>query len=229
MKRDLIRFESFVYLQRLVLTFILCSFVVVVQSQTTKDSKKISPDLFGLFFEDINYSADGGLYAELVQNRSFEYSPTERFGWNPLSYWEYSNPGFSYGQVSVETNGPLHPNNKHYVVLNVEHVGHEANYTGETGVGLKNTGFDGIVVKAGENYNFSMFAQLLSGAAISMKVNLQNTKGEVLASAAFSVDSKDWKKYTAVLTPKQQYDTASLVVLATTEGKLAIDEVSLSP
>lgn len=229
MKKDFIKIESYTCLSRLVLTFILCSLVVATQSQTVSGGKKISPDLFGLFFEDINYAADGGLYAELVQNRSFEYNPTERFGWNPLSYWEYANPGFSYGQVSVETNAPLHPNNKHYVVLNIEHVGHEANYTGETGIGLKNTGFDGIVVKAGENYNFSIFAQLLSGTAISMKINLQNTNGEVLASAAFSVDSKEWKKYTAVLTPKQQYDTASLVVLATTEGKLAVDEISLFP
>src|SRR6188768_3045526 len=117
---------------------------VTVMAQPVKGGKKISPDLFGLFFEDINYAADGGLYAELVQNRSFEFNPTERFGWNPLSYWEYTSPGFSYGQVSVETNTPLHPNNKHYVVLNVEHVGHEEKYTGESGVGLKNTGFEGM-------------------------------------------------------------------------------------
>jgi hypothetical protein len=86
-------------------------------------SKKISPDLFELFFEDINYSADGGLYAELVQNRSFEYSPTDRQEWNPFSFWEYATPGFSYGSISVETKTPVHPNNPHYVVLNVEQVG----------------------------------------------------------------------------------------------------------
>jgi alpha-N-arabinofuranosidase len=51
------------------------------------EGKKISPDLFGLFFEDINYAADGGLYAELIQNRSFEYSPTDNRQWHPLSFW----------------------------------------------------------------------------------------------------------------------------------------------
>ncbi|HEX5155185.1 MAG TPA: hypothetical protein VFW07_27275 [Parafilimonas sp.] len=64
-------------------------------------------------------------------NRSFEYNPTEGLDLNPLSYWEYANPDFSYGQVSFETNASLHPNNKHYVVLNIEHVGYEANYAGE--------------------------------------------------------------------------------------------------
>jgi len=203
--------------------------ITPVNAQKASVSKKISPDLFGLFFEDINYAADGGLYAELVQNRSFEYSPTERFGWNPLSYWEYANPGFSYGQADVETDAPLHSNNKHYVVLSIEHVGHEKGYTGETGVGLKNTDFDGIVVKAGESYNFSFFARQLSDAAIPVKVSLQKRSGDLLASAIVSVNSKEWKKYTAILSATQAYDTASLVVLATAEGKMAVDEVSLFP
>src|SRR5512136_1354276 len=82
-----------------------------VKAQTSAGGKKISPDLFGLFFEDINYSADGGLYAELVQNRSFEYNPTEQREWNPLSFWEYISPGYSIGRISVETVSPIHPNN----------------------------------------------------------------------------------------------------------------------
>src|SRR5680860_1439217 len=85
-----------------------------IDAQPAKGGKQISPDLFGLFFEDINYSADGGLYAELVQNRSFEYNPTERREWNPFSFWEYINPGYSYGKISVETSSPVHPNNPHY-------------------------------------------------------------------------------------------------------------------
>jgi hypothetical protein len=93
-------------------------------AQNAKVGKPISPDLFGLFFEDINYAADGGLYAELVQNRSFEYNPTERREWNPYSFWEYIAPGFSYGRISVETKAPLHPNNPHYMVLDIEFVGH---------------------------------------------------------------------------------------------------------
>jgi len=198
-------------------------------AQTGKGGKKISPDLFGLFFEDINYSADGGLYAELVQNRSFEYNPTERREWNPFSYWEYISPGFSYGRISVETSAPVHPNNPHYIILDVEHVGKEAKSTEESGVGIKNSGFDGIVVRAGEKYNFSMFAQQLSDGPINLLINFQNTKGEVLASSSISTTSKNWQKYTATLTAAASFDTASLVILVKTEGKLALDVISLFP
>lgn len=202
---------------------------VVTNAQPTKGGKKISSDLFGLFFEDINYSADGGLYAELVQNRSFEYNPTERSEWNPFSYWEYISPGFSYGRVSVETSAPLHPNNPHYLVLDVEHVGKEVKFVGTSGVGLKNSGFDGMVVKTNDQYNFSMFARQLSKDPISFTVSLQTPKGEVIAESKITTSSNDWNKYTSSLIPTQSCDTASLVILATTEGKFAIDMASLFP
>ena len=133
-------------------TLIGCCFLVstTLLSQSDKSGKKISPLLFGIFFEDINYSADGGLYAELVQNRSFEYSPTDRREWNPFSYWEYITPGYSYGKISIETSNPIHPNNPHYVVLDIENVGNYPQYTGESGVGIKNSGYDGIVINNGE-------------------------------------------------------------------------------
>lgn len=198
-------------------------------AQPAKGGKQISPDLFGLFFEDINYAADGGLYAELVQNRSFEYNPAERREWTPFSFWEYTAPGFSYGRISVETKAPLHPNNPHYIVLDIEHVGHEASQTGESGVGIKNSGFDGMVVRAGEKYNFSVFAQQLSDAPVLLSVSLQTPKGKVLAEASVSTASKTWQKYTATLTASESTDSASLVVLAKTEGQLALDMISLFP
>ena len=151
--------------------FALYLLVSVTITAQNPGGKKISSDLFGLFFEDINYSADGGLYAELVQNRSFEYNPTERREWTPFSYWEYFTPGFSYGRISVETAAPVNPNNPHYIVLDVEHVGHEAKYTGESGVGIKNSGFDGMVVRTGEKYNFSLFAKQLSDAPLALSIS----------------------------------------------------------
>jgi alpha-N-arabinofuranosidase len=206
------------------LCFVVITSMVFAQSaeRTLTKGKKISPDLFGLFFEDINYSADGGLYAELVQNRSFEYSPTDRRDWNPFSFWEYITPDFSYGSITVETNSPIHPNNPHYIVLTAEHVG-------DAGVGVKNSGFDGIVVKAGESYSISMFVRQLSADPISLAISLQTPKGKVLAESKFSTSSKDWKKYSATLKPIESTDSASLVVLATTRGKLALDVVSLFP
>ncbi|HEY3371114.1 MAG TPA: alpha-L-arabinofuranosidase C-terminal domain-containing protein [Prolixibacteraceae bacterium] len=207
--------------------YFLCS--LTAAAQPSKLGKKISRDLFGLFFEDINYSADGGLYAELVQNRSFEYNPTERRDWNPFSYWEYLSPGFSYGSISVETSAPIHPNNPHYLVLEVEHIGKEANTPELSGVGLKNTGFEGMVIKANEFYHFSMLVRQISKEPMSFTIRLQTPRGKVLAESKLSTASNDWTKYTANLLPTESNDTASLVILATNEGKFAMDVVSLFP
>jgi len=210
------------------LVIVLCILLpALIIAQDTKDktpsgSKKISPDLFGLFFEDINYSADGGLYAELVQNRSFEYSPTDRREWNPFSFWQYITPGYSYGSVSVETSEPVHPNNPHYVVLNVEHVG-------DSGVGFRNSGFDHIAIKKGDKYSLSLFARQLSADPITLSVILRGTKGELLTADKFSISSSNWKKYTISLTASEGSDSASLEILATTKGKLALDVISLFP
>lgn len=201
----------------------------MVAQSSFSGGKKISSDLFGLFFEDINYAADGGLYAELVQNRSFEYNPTEQRGWNPFSFWEYFAPGYSYGRISVETMDPVHPNNPHYMVLDIEHIGHEAQHKGPAGVGLKNPGFGGMIVKSGEKYNFSMFARQLSKEPVQLTISLETPNGKVLAETKISTSSTDWTKYTASLVPTTSNDTAHLVILATSEGKLSLDMVSLFP
>jgi alpha-L-arabinofuranosidase len=212
---------------------VLCVASALSHAQSSKSGgetkKKISPDLFGLFFEDINYSADGGLYAEMVQNRSFEYAPGSRRDWNSFSYWEYVTPGFSYGSVNVETNVPVHSNNPHYVVLNIEHVGKEEKYTGPSGVGIKNNGFDGMVVREGNRYKFSMFARQLSGDAIPLTVTLQTPKGKILAEGKISTSSNDWKKYSTELMATADHDTVALVILATGKGMLALDVISLFP
>lgn len=221
---------------------------IVVQAQTKKtaipaSAKKISTDLFGLFFEDINYAADGGLYAELVQNRSFEYSPADNRQWHPLSFWEYITPGFSYGSFNVETNQPVHTNNPHYAVLTIEHVGTVPQRTGggsqqplpasittgRPGVGIKNPGFGNIVVKKGEVFKFSLFAKQLSVDPVDVYVSLQNTKGKVFAESKIHIDKKSWHNYTTSLTADDYCDSTQVVLLATTNGKLALDVISLFP
>lgn len=214
----------------------LCAtlFSITALAQSTKltssrQSKVISPDLFGIFFEDINYSADGGLYAELVQNRSFEYSPTDKREWGPFSFWEYVTPGFSFGSITIETNTPVHANNPHYAVLTIEHVGKEEKYVGVSGVGLKNIGFDGMPVKSGDKYNVSFFARQITQTPISLTVMLQTPKGKILAEEKLSTSSSNWKQYAISLTPSINNDSAALVILATTEGTLALDNISLFP
>ena len=184
--------------------------------------KKISDHLFGIFFEDLNYAADGGLYAELIQNRSFEYAPADRKGWNPLTAWEYTTDGFGYGTISIETTTPLNGNNPHYVVLNVEDEGQQ-------GVGLTNSGFDGIVIRSGEKYDFSAFIRPISGQSIPFEIKLQNSKGDICGKAIFATDSNEWKKYTATISATQSNDSCRFVILAKGKGKFALDEVSLFP
>jgi hypothetical protein len=202
---------------------VLTVFISASISAQTAAGEKISSDLFGLFFEDINYSADGGLYAEMVQDRSFEYIPAEQGSWNPFSFWEYVTPGFSCGTITVETASPIDPKNPHSVVLTIEHVGSGG------GVGLKNSGFNGMVVHSGESYNISLFARQLSKEPISFTVSLQTPAGKILARNKLSTSSKEWKKYPSSLTAAESSDTASLVLLATTKGKLALDVISLFP
>lgn len=230
MNNDLVRKIDWLFQSMLMMCLMI---VVPAAGQTSKTStagKKISPDLFGLFFEDINYSADGGLYAELVQNRSFEYSPTDKREWSSLSFWEYLTPGYSYGKIQIETSAPVHPNNPHYVVMEVEHVGNYPEYRGSaSGVGIKNVGFDGMVIKEGSTYNLSLFARQLSDQKISLTISLQTPKGAVLAEEKLSTASKDWTKYTTTLKAVASSDSASLVILVTTTGKLALDVVTLFP
>ncbi|GAB3573211.1 alpha-L-arabinofuranosidase C-terminal domain-containing protein [Hymenobacter daeguensis] len=191
-------------------------------AQKASAGKPISPDLFGIFFEDINYAADGGLYAELVQNRSFEYSPSDHGGWHPLTSWDYLHEGYAMGSLSVESAAPLHPNNPHYVQLRVESPF-------QKGLGLKNNGFDGIPLKAGEKYDFSLWARLESATALPLLVQLRDAKGTVLAETTLSAQAGPWQQYRATLTPTAAAPDASLVVLATAKGIIDLDQISLFP
>lgn len=186
------------------------------------DGKPISPNLFGVFFEDLSYAADGGLYAELIQNRSFEYAPDDRKDWQPFTAWEYVTKGYGYGTVSVETREPVHPNNPHYIVLKVEDAGQE-------GIGLINYGFDGIVIRTGEKYNFSIFTRLISGQSIPLSIQLRSKKGDVYGEVTVTADTKEWNKYSAVIEATHNDDSAVLAITAKNKGILAIDMVSLIP
>ena len=103
--------------------------------------KAISDELIGIFFEDINNSADGGLYAELVQNGSFEFSPSDRDGWGAGTAWKQIRPGHSLGNLLVRTDNPVHANNATYMRLHTERVKEYRDYTGWKGYGIQNDGW----------------------------------------------------------------------------------------
>ena len=182
--------------------------------------KKISDKLIGIFFEDINYSADGGLYAELVQNRDFEYSQADVRGgnkaWKADFAWTLEGDG---GTWEVRTDAPIHENNPHYAALNVKQPG---------GVALSNAGFDGIVLREGEKYDFSMFAKQLEGKGGKIKVSLVED-GKVIAQATLKAPKAEWKKMTAVLKAGADADHATVRVEPQGAGLVGMDMISLFP
>lgn len=197
--------------------------------------KKISNELIGIFFEDISMSADGGLCAELIQNGSFEFSPSERDGWGPGTAWRSIRPGHSLGYIEPKQQDPIHPNNPNYMRLNIERVGHYYDYNGWTGVGIQNDGYDGILLKGGDKYDFSVFLRNPDGKDKEVRaVLLVQGRGfraqpTVIADTTFTVSGSDWKKYEYTLTAAQDCPNASLQLLSLTTGVMDIDMVSLYP
>ena len=223
--------------KRSILAALLAAATVGLNAQkpmkAPKGGKAISDELIGIFFEDISSSADGGLYAELLQNGSFEFSPAERDGWGPGTAWKQVRPGHSLGTMQARMDNPIHPNNPTYMRLHTERVKEYYDYAGWKGYGLQNDGFDGISVKAGANYDFSVFFRNI-GAAKQVRIVLGEPQGwgkdpKLLAEATVSVSSADWQKYTAVLTPSEDCKNACLQILVLNQGDLDIDQVSLMP
>ncbi len=176
-------------------------------------AKPISDNFIGIFFEDINYGADGGLYAELIQNRDFEYSEQDRHEWNPTSYWDSSNL-----DLSISTSDPIHVNNSHYAICKTN---------AKPGV-LSNNGFDGIVLKKGNKYHFSLFAK--SNAKTPLKVILTDESGKILGETKVTVPAGDeWKKIEATLTSKADCSKATLKIEIPKNSEVNLDMVSLFP
>lgn len=173
-------------------------------------AKPISDKLIGIFFEDINYAADGGLYAELVRNRDFEFKPIDNGEFCPTTAWAVQGDGMT---LTTDSADPIHPNNATYAVLDVT----------SPGVALINSGFDGIPVKKGDKYDFSAY---IRGAAA--EVALVTADGSSLCKATVK-GGKSWKKVKVVLTPTADCADARLSITPLSTGAYALDMVSLFP
>jgi alpha-L-arabinofuranosidase len=208
-----------------------------------KGGKAISDELIGIFFEDISSSADGGLYAELLQNGSFEFSPSEHDGWGPGTAWKTIRPGHSLGYIQPGTisradqsfTAPYNSNT--WMRLHVERAKEFYDYKGWKGFGLQNDGFDGISVKNGNKYDFSMRLANVGGAK-QVRVALVEPQGwgkdpKLLSDAIIdipaSTGSFDWKEFKATLTPDADCQKAALQVLVLNEGDVYVDDLSLMP
>lgn len=176
----------------------------------------IAPTMWGIFFEDINFAADGGLYAELVKNRSFEFAV-------PLMGWKEEN---SNKYSLNKTSGSALVINNHN-----EHNPRFARITtnAETGYGLTNEGFRGMGIKKGMTYHFSVMASQQSGSQVKMRIELVDANGNVIGKASLSPEGSEWKKYTVSFTSTSTDAKAKLNVWFDGNGVIDVDMVSLFP
>ena len=184
----------------------------VMDVNTQKLGAPVSSTMYGLFFEDINYAADGGLYAELVKNRSFEFP-------NPFTGWDIS------GKVTLKDDGPFE-RNPHYVRLAPS--GHNDKHTM-----IENHGFFGMGVKGGEEYRFSIWARVPDGGTAKLWIDLVDnatmSDDQKLGNASVEVSGKEWKKYTTVIKPKRTFAKAHLRVWGDSKVTTDVEHISLFP
>ena len=179
-----------------------------------KTGAPIQPTMYGIFFEDINFAADGGLYAELVKNRSFEF-PVD-----PLQGWT------AFGNVKVREDGPF-DRNPHYVRLS--DPGHAHKHTG-----LDNDGFFGIGLKEGAQYRFSVWARVPDGGDATIRVELINKANmgerQPYAQQRVNISSAQWKKYQVVITSPVTDPKATLrIFLQSRDVTVDLEHISLFP
>ncbi|ACT02244.1 alpha-L-arabinofuranosidase C-terminal domain-containing protein [Paenibacillus sp. JDR-2] len=179
-------------------------------------------DLFGIFFEDLNHAADGGLYAELVRNRSFEFDPIDHPDYHALMAWEKVERGGGQTEITIGESHPINARNPHYAVIDIVAEGN--------GVGLMNLGFNsGIPVKQGDRYLFSIFARRDASSQEPLTVTIEGIDGSVYGEAVIEVKSAEWTKYEAVITSTATDKGCRLVLVTRGQGKLYLDMVSLFP
>ena len=179
----------------------------------------MSQELIGAFFEDINFGADGGLYAELIQNRSFEYYVVTGYATYPaLTAWSVVGTD---GSMQIENTAPLNENNTNYLKLTIAGSGAEN--------GIKNTGYSGIPLSAGELYDFSVYLRSDSAFDEPLFVRLVNSAGDLLGVDTIKGITTGWTRYTLEIPGNQTAGNANLQLVTTGSGTLYFDMVSLFP
>lgn len=175
-----------------------------------KTGAPVQSTMYGLFFEDINFAADGGLYAELVKNRSFDF-PQNLLGW------------YTFGKVEVMKENPLFENNPTYLKLSGTH--HNDKHTG-----IENEGFRGIGFQKDEPYRFTVWAKKESGAdEQKLRIQLINSRNDIIASRDLAITGNNWELYEIELTPKETDAKGRLRIFLQSHGTVYVEHVSLFP
>ena len=208
-----------------ILTFLFSTCVAFSSAQNSKltldldgtsTNIKIQPTMYGIFFEDINFAADGGIYAELIKNRSFEFD-------EPLTGWKQPNTtqlsqNFDSGFLTIYTDDSK--TNKNYARITVQN---DKNYL------LENEGFRGIGLHQNSGYDFSFDLENASGNISAVNASLIDEKGAVISTVPILIKGKGWQKYTAVFSPSRTVEKAKLQITFTGNGVANMDMISLFP
>ncbi len=209
-------------LKPLMATLCIAAFELTALSQPPKILKldathpiaDVQPTMWGIFFEDINFAADGGLYAELVKNRSFEFAI-------PMTGWKENNKVKEAGSLLLlNRNEVSQASNPRFVRATVKNAG---NY------GITNEGFRGMGITAGAVYNFSVLARMASGSAMNLRLELVNAKGDKIGEATTSLTGSNWQHFTASLTATATDPKAKLNIWFEGAGTVDMDMISLFP
>lgn len=211
----------------------------------TKGKKTPLGDLYGIFFEDLNHAADGGLYGELVRNRAFEFVPEDKEGYHSLTAWEKVERGSAKVQLQVETKAPFSKKNPHYAVIKIQETG--------KGAGICNLGYNsGLSFVKGESYLLTVYAQILtktenyfsktedsfsmqeaekesSTVGCYLKVGLESKTGQIIGETNLKLQEEGWVKYEAQIKAESTDYNGKLVLTFSQPGSFAVGYVSLFP
>ena len=183
----------------------------VIDVNTKKLGAPIQPTMYGLFFEDINYAADGGLYGELVKNRSFEF-PDRLMGWE------------AFGTFEVKDDGPFE-RCPHYMELRDPRHGDRRS-------GISNNGFFGIGLHEGEDYRFSVWAKTPQDSAriiVQFIDRATMEEHQEFAEARLTIKGNEWKQYELVLKSPRTIQKAQLRIFLDGKNTVDLEHISLFP
>ncbi len=194
-----------------------CLLPVLAQKQLTVEvnqpTTEIQPTMWGIFFEDINFAADGGIYAELVKNRSFEF-------YKPLMGWKEIGRGKA-GEIRIINREAENPSNPRYARLICR--------SDTLSYGISNEGFRGLGVKKGDTYNFSIIARIPGRNNVKLRIELTDSLSQIIGEETIDGYTDEWKKYQVSMVSSATEPHAHLNVMVLGKGTIDIDMISLFP
>ena len=196
--------------------FLIQNSAVTVTVDAAHPGPQISQQMFGVFFEDINFAADGGIYPELIKNRSFEFS-SPLTGWHEIMLWGSRGVGESGGEIGISSNNPLNRVNPNYL-----HV--RAN---KPGYGFYNAGFRGMGFKQGADYRFSFYAR--GNKPFTLRAVLVDEKGKEVGAGKIEASSPIWKRFETVIRANSTAAKGRLNLFVEQPAEIDLDMVSLFP